>query len=533
MTLPIRFLALAGLTTGCLASVPPAHAQPAAQQPRLVVVITVDQLIPDYFELFGHQLHGGLARIVRQGVYYPGGLQDHAITETAPGHATILSGRSPASTNIVANNLGVPDPGAPLVGARGPGASPARFRGTTLADWMLAVDPDLQVLSVSRKDRGAILPIGRMVAPVFWYAAGSGRFTTSTYYTTALPAWVDAWHARGGLHRFAGHTWNLLLPEAEYPAPDFTPWERGGVGNTFPHQLSTDSLSYFAGIQSMPWMDSLTIDFALEGVKQMGMGRGSRPDLLAIGLSTLDAVGHTWGPESREVHDMVLRLDRWVGWMLDSLEATVGRGRLLVALTADHGVQRFPESAIAAGLPGGRASAREILAELDSVFAARYRTDFNLSADSGLLSGDVPGLAARGVNIDSLSNAVAAKLARIEGVRGTFTPRSLAAAPANDHDAGFWRRVIPHDFPWIAAADLHPNFIWSFSPASTTHGTTNPPDVIVPIAFMGPGIPAVRSDRAARTVDIGPTLAALLGVRPTEPLEGIVLPEVVRSGHRH
>lgn len=533
MTLPIRILALAGLTTGCLASAPPVLAQPAAQQPRLVVVLTVDQLIPDYFEMFGHQLNGGLARITREGVYYPGGLQDHAITETAPGHSTILSGRSPASTNVVANNLGVPDPGAPLVGARGPGASPAKFRGTTLADWMVAANPGVQVFSVSRKDRGAILPIGRMVAPVFWYASGSGRFTTSTYYTHELPPWVDAWHARGGLHRFAGHTWNLLLAESEYTAPDSTPWERGGVNNTFPYQLSTDSLSYFAGIQSMPWMDSLTIDFALEGVKQMGLGRGSRPDLLSVSLSTLDAVGHTWGPESREVHDMVLRLDRWVGWMLDSLEATVGRGRLLVALTSDHGVQRIPESAVAAGLRGGRATVRPILLELDSIFTQRYRTDFNFSTDSGLLFGDVPALAARGVDTDSLSDAVAARLARIEGVRGTFTPRSLAAAPADDHDAGLWRRLVPADFPWLAAADLHPNFIWSTGGTGTTHGTTNPPDVIVPIAFMGSGIPAMRSDRAARTIDIGPTLAALLGVRPTEPVEGIALPEVIRSGHQH
>ncbi len=505
----------------------------AQSDARLVVVITVDQLIPDYFERYGHQLNGGLARIVRQGVYYPGGLQDHAITETAPGHSTVLSGRSPASTNIVANNLGVPDPGAPLVGARGPGASPAKFRGTTLADWMVAADPGVQVFSVSRKDRGAILPIGRMVAPVLWYASGSGVFTTSTYYTPVLPDWVNAWNARGGVKNMAGHIWDLLLPESEYPEADANAWERGGQGNAFPYQLPTDTLALFNVIQTMPWMDSLTMDLALEAVKQMRMGSGPGPDLLAVGLSTTDAIGHGWGPESREMRDNVIRLDRWVGWFLDSLETTVGRGRVLVALTSDHGVQRFPEAARAAGQRAGRATIQPILAELDSVFMTRYRTDFNFSTDSGLLFGDLAGLAARGVDLDSLSRAVAQKMAATDGVRQVFTPATLAAAPADDHGAGLWRRVIPSDFQWIAAADLHPNFIWSFSTTSTTHGTTNPPDVVVPIAFMGPGITAARSARAARTIDIGPTLAALLGIRPTEVVEGIVLPEVVGGGHQH
>lgn len=524
MTRPmlVTLLAAAALAT-------PATAQTDA---RLVVVLTVDQLIPEYFERFGHQMDGGLARIVRQGAYFPQGMQDHAITETAPGHATVLSGRYPASTNIVANNLGVPDPGAPLVGVRGAGASPAKFRGTTLADWMLAADPQVQVLSVSRKDRGAILPIGRMVAPVLWYAPAGGIFTTSTYYTSTLPDWVQAWNARRGAARLAGHTWNLLLPDSAYAEVDAAPWERGGQPNTFPYQLSADTAALFTGLMSMPWMDSLTLDLALEGTARMRLGSGPRPDLLAVSLSTTDAVGHTWGPESREIHDHVLRMDQWVGWFLDSLETTVGRGRLLVALTSDHGVQRYPESVTAAGRRGGRATVRHILAELDSVFTWRYRTDFNFSTDSGLLFGDIAALAARGVNLDSLSEAVARKMAAIDGVKASFSRAALAAAPADQPEARLWRRLIPHDFPWIAAASLEQGFIWSTGTTSTTHGTTNPPDVTVPIAFMGPGIRAGRHERAVSTTDIGPTLAALLGVRPTEAVDGAVLPEVAGPSRR-
>ncbi len=520
MTRP--FLSVVGL----LLLAPAATCQ-APPPPRLVVVLTVDQLIPDYLTRFQHQLNGGLARIARQGAYFPNGMQDHAVTETAPGHATILSGRSPASTGIVANNLGVPDVAYPLVDARGTGASPAKFRGTTLADWMLAADPQLQVLSVSRKDRGAILPIGRMIAPVYWYAASAGIFTTSTWYDRALPAWLTAWNNRGGITRLAGHTWNLLLAEAEYPEPDAVAWERNGAGNTFPYQLPTDSLSLFSGIQSVPWMDSLTMDLALEGVRQMRLGQRARPDLLSVSLSTTDAVGHTWGPESREIHDQILRLDRWLGWFLDSLETSVGRGRLLVALTSDHGIQPYPEGAQAAGRPAGRASMRLPIIELDSALFARTRLDYDLSTDSGLLLGDVAEMRRRGIDPDSVSMALAAKVAGLPGVRQVFTPATLRAAAAEDAEAGFWRRLIPPDFGWLIAASLQPGWMWSTSPTSTTHGTTNPPDVIVPIAFMGAGITARRVERPVRTIDIGPTLAALLGIRPSEPVEGVALAEVV------
>lgn len=497
------------------------------QPPRLVVVITVDQMIPDYVDRFGSQLTGGIARLTRQGLYYPNGLQDHAVTETAPGHSTILSGRSPASTAVVANNLGVADPSTTLVGTRGYGASPARFRGTTLADWMLAADPGLRVLSVSRKDRGAILPIGRMVAPVFWYNSATGSFTTSTWYGRELPEWLTAWNARGGAWRLAGHSWNLLLPESAYPEEDAPAWERRGTSNRFPYQLPSDSTALFSALQSVPWMDSLTMDVALEGVRQMGMGTRPRPDLLAVSLSTTDAVGHTWGPESREIHDQVLRLDRWLGWFLDSLETSVGRGRLLVALTSDHGVQPYPESAAARGLPAGRIPMAPVIARLDSALSFRFQTDFHFDDDSGLLFGDIAELRARGVDVDSLADAVAEEVGGWEGVRRVLTPRALAAAAADDGEAGLWRRLIPQDFQWLVAASLEPNFIWG-SPTSTgtTHGTTNLADLQVPIAFMGAGIPARRSDRAARTVDIGPTLAALLGIRPLEPVEGVILPEV-------
>ena len=172
---------------------PPLGAAP----PHLVVLVTVDQLRGDYLERYRTQWRGGFARLMTRGAVFPGARQAHAISETAPGHATLLSGRNPAHTGIPSNYFGVPDRNSPLVGVNsGNGASPHRFRGSTLVDWLRARNGDSRFLSVSGKDRGAILPIGSSRGPVFWYSAG--RFVTSRFYADTLPTWLSGWNERHG-----------------------------------------------------------------------------------------------------------------------------------------------------------------------------------------------------------------------------------------------------------------------------------------------------------------------------------------------
>src|SRR3989442_487144 len=211
----------------------------APPQPKLLVVITVDQLRPDYLDRYRTQLNGGLAMLVKQGADFTEAYQDHAVTETAPGHSTILSGRWPAHTGIIRNTAGVQDSAAPLIGIAGPGAAPARFRGTELFDWLQAAEPKARALSVSRKDRGAILPIGRARQQVYWYQ--SGFFTTSRYYADSLPLWVREFNGRRIPFRAAASGWTRLLPERAYPEPDSEPYENGGRDVTFPHLLPADS----------------------------------------------------------------------------------------------------------------------------------------------------------------------------------------------------------------------------------------------------------------------------------------------------
>src|SRR3982751_4891005 len=157
----------------------PAQAAPrsSSTRPTLVVFLTVDQMRPDYLDRWAPQLTGGVARLSKQGAVFPNAFQDHGVTETAPGHSVTLSGRFPRSTGIARNSAGVEDPQSPLLTSRDPGASPFRFRGSVLIDWMRSRDPRSRALSVSRKDRGAILPLGRTKQNAFWYATSLGEFT--------------------------------------------------------------------------------------------------------------------------------------------------------------------------------------------------------------------------------------------------------------------------------------------------------------------------------------------------------------------
>src|SRR3712207_2052688 len=274
---------LASLATATVASAQNAPAPRTADPaPRLVVFFTVDQLLPAYFERYGRQLTGGLARLSRNGAFFTNAYQDHAVTETAPGHASTLSGRFPRSTGIVTNALGVGDSQAPIVGGmRGAGASPYRFRGSVLIDWMRMRDARSRALSVSRKDRGAILPIGRAKQQVFWYA--SDRFATSTYYADTLPTWVQRFNARRVPQSYAGRSWTPLLGAGDYAEVDSVQYEgmRPGTDVVFPHVVPADPALAARVFPNYPWMDELTLNLALEGLQEMNLGRGPAPDLLA------------------------------------------------------------------------------------------------------------------------------------------------------------------------------------------------------------------------------------------------------------
>lgn len=508
-----------------------AQQRPAvAEPPRLVVLITVDQLKEDYLDTYAGQLTGGLARLARGGAFFTNAFQDHAITETAPGHASTLSGRFPRSTGIVRNSAGVNDPQSPLVGGPGPGASPFRFRGGTLTDWLRSADPEVRALSVSRKDRGAILPLGRAHQEVYWYST-NGNFVTSTYYADTLPSWVQRFNARHMAQSMAGKQWALLRPASDYAERDSVPAESGGRDFVFPHRLPSDPDSAARFFADYPFMDQLTLDLALDGVRTLRLGAGPHTDVLAVSLSTTDAIGHRYGPDSREIHDQILRLDQMLGVFIDSLYTLRDSTQVVFALTADHGVSPLPE--VRAASPAAAAAAHVSLDSLASAFskslAGRGVGAGALSFEDGILLLNYPAFARARVNADSVVRAFQAAALRNPGVARADLISALATKDTvGDAVTRRWLHMIPRDQPIPLGVTLKPGHVWGRG-AAAQHGQPSDQDAHVPVIFYGPPFQPGRYVTFARVVDIAPTLAWVVGVLPTEPLDGRILRAALRK----
>lgn len=508
--------------------VSPATPPPAPAKPTLVVFITVDQLREDYLDRWKSQFTGGLKRLLDGGAFFTNGHQDHAITETAPGHASLMSGRFPRSTGITRNLAGVNDSRSLLIGSAGLGASPFRFRGTTLTDWLTAADPKTRALSVSYKDRGAILPIGRSKQQVYWYG-GRGDFTTSTWYRDTLPDWINAFNARRLPASYAGKVWDLLLRSSDYAEPDSVPIEASGRGFMFPHRVNANPDTAAMLLPNSPFMDDVTAALALDGVTQLGLGRGPGTDVLAVSLSATDLIGHRYGPDSREIHDQILRLDRIIGGFIDSLYRLRDSTRIIFALTGDHGVQPFPE------LNNGRITPAPLRVDVGpSLVAAQLviqAAGGNLGAvdfESGAFMVARDSIKVKPAVLKAAVDSFVAVARRIPGVLRADRFADLAKANmAKDYIARRWVQMFPPDVPVEAVITLTEGSYWSTYPVAQ-HGTPHMQDTHVPILFYGAPFKPGRYPQFARTVDMGPTLAQVLGVVPTEPLDGRALTAAIR-----
>ena len=526
-----------GVAAGCMQATASAVdnaplAQPTATT-KLVLFITVDQLRGDYPTRFAADLKGGLKRLTQNGAWFTNGFQDHAITETAPGHASTMSGRFPRSTGITSNSIGVVDPNYRLLTGtpNEVGASPFRFQGTTLYDWLVAKDKRAKAFSVSTKDRGAILPIGRARQDVFWYS-NNGSFTTSDYYRNSLPDWVQSFNERQIPFSYVGSAWRLSRDSTTYKEPDDVQYENRGnpSDNVFPHAFYTDNraVSY---VRQTPSMDSITALFALEGLRKTGVGRGPQTDVMAVSFSATDYIGHAYGPDSREAHENIIRLDETLGWFLDSLYRLRDSTTVVIALTGDHGVSPIPELARergeATGDQGLRVSLRPQVAAVRAGLR-KARVDTEAFVYDGELAGiDWVVMKRARLSGDSVLKVFANAAKQVPGVARVDRMTDVREADFGaDPVARRWSHQIPENSGVDLVITLTKYSYWS-STITATHGSPYDMDASVPIVFYGAGVKPGRYTLFARTVDMAPTLAVLVGVRPLEKLDGLVLVDAI------
>jgi len=514
--------------------------------PRLVLLLVVDQLRADRLD---PALPGGLGRLAREGRWYVDAVVGHAHTETCPGHVAAASGRHPGPVGVPGNQYVdarsgklvycVEDeaPDARVHGASH-GRSPRAIAATALGDWLEQADPRTRVFSVSAKDRSAIGMGGQHPDAAYWLERQEARgFTTSAYYRPDLPAWVRSFNGEGGAAGFLAG----LPPTWEHPTgsppngarPDAYAGEIGQLSGTSPHPLAGGDASVtLEQLFVSPFLDDVTLDFARTLVENEDLGRGEQADLLALSLSATDLVGHYYGPESQEARDALVRLDAALGRFLSFLERRVGRGRLLVALTSDHGVLPLPEWLEETGrgtcpVRGGRVDPRGLGAALESILDATFGADtagkgpwlhhadyrVTVSRERAQAAGVTPQQVVERAREMLEAQPVVERVWTAEEITAGSGPEPFATLYRNSHhpERGGDLVVQPRRDCLIAGY------------AGTSHGTPYLDDSAIPLVFFGPGVQPGRVRGRAGLVDLAPSVAAHLGLALPLGLDGRAL----------
>jgi predicted AlkP superfamily pyrophosphatase or phosphodiesterase len=507
-----------------------AAAQP---HPKLIVVIVVDQMRADYLERFAAYENGGLHFFATQGANFLNANYDHMPTETCLGHSVVLSGRNPSHTGIVANewydrasgkmNYCVADPNSPLVGDSGPGVSPRNFIGENFADWIQTSYPGARVFSLSLKDRAAITLGGHRPQGVFWFSHDSGNFISSRYCAQQLPAWVNEFNRKHMIDSYAGKQWTPIL---DVSSPAYHTHE---VAGQFPHRmLDKADPALYEAVYSSPFGDELLEILAEAAIKanHLGENTSGAPDLLAIGFSSNDSVGHAFGPDSPEIADEQIRLDRTIGHLIETVSARIGSQNILWVLSADHGAEPTPEAEreldhnqSARRIPFSDAQS-SIETQLNAIFKIKGPMHWFAGQTDSMLYFDKAELARHNISVSAASKALATQVHGVPGIDRFYDTPHLDSVP------GWIGRCLRNSaFPERSGDVYYLTSQWtlfSSKPNGTSHGYPWPYDTHVPIVFAGWHIGPQRIPAEIQVVDLAPTLADLTGAQipPSERIDG-------------
>ncbi len=526
----------------------------AAERPRLVLFITVDQLRGDmpirYADRFGE---GGFRYLMEKGIHYRNAHYRHSNTFTAVGHATLATGGNTPEHGIAGNEwydrekgvevYGVEDLNCTVLGAEGEaaaGRSPRNLTSSTFGDELIAATAGAsRVFGVSIKDRGATLMAGHL-GKAFWYDPDSGRFVTSSYYYDTYPGWVDAWNAAKHADAWVGGAWSLMRPLEEYvyAAADARPGERPykSQGNTFPHPMpEAAGKDYYGMLRFTPMGDVLTLQFARDLMREERLGQGEHTDVLTISLSATDYIGHAFGPNSLEAEDNILQLDRGIEDFFADVDAQVGLEKTLVVLSSDHGMDEIPEFTRHLGCDAGRHVPEDFIAGANAALKARFNVtdDLVLTFKNPSLYLDEARVHALGLDLEAVESALAEAIVAMPGFAHAVTRSNLMAGRVPD--TALMGRVTRAFHPRRSGNVLlvqSPS--WYLYPEAqkfaAMHGSPYSYDTYVPIFFAGPGIPRAAIQRPVAPEDIASTITACLGIKPPSGNMGNPLLEVVGSG---
>lgn len=515
------------------------------QRPKLVVGIVVDQMRWDFLYKYHHQYGtGGFKRLLSQGFSAENCMIPYAPTYTAPGHACIYTGSVPAIHGIAGNNWFNTETGKNLyctedasvktVGSSSNAGkmSPANMWVTSIADELrISNNNKSKVIGIALKDRGAILPAGHSANAAYWYDAG--KWITSTHYMNELPAWVQQYNDKDKVAKWMKKDWEKL-PGVNYElsTADNKPYEntiRGDQSVTFPHKLSAiaDKDKYEA-FRTTPYANTFTFDFAKLAVDKEQLGKSAYTDFLAVSISSTDYIGHAFGPNSVEIQDCYLRLDKDIADFLTYLDTKAGKGNYTVFVSADHGVAHIPgylnENKIPAGTFNDEDMAKEINGLCDSLFGIKKVVNSLMNYQVYLNYDEIK---KKGKDAEAISETIIQLLQQKSYIVQAFLLNELMettlAEPQKTMLANGYNAKRSGDIQFV----LKPAYFDGIN-KGTTHGLWNPYDAHIPCLFFGWGIKPGKIHRETYMTDIAPTLAALLKIQMPNGCVGKVVVEALK-----
>ncbi|MFA6455742.1 MAG: alkaline phosphatase family protein [Bacteroidota bacterium] len=524
----------------CCVSLFATAAPPAS---KLVVFISVDQMRPEYFERYGYLFQGGLKKLYSEGIVYTNADLNYASSETGPGHATLGTGCYPAKNGIIGNDwidpdtkktvYCVEDSTAQTVDGYGGGYSARNLVIPTIGDWLKADSRKSKVISISSKDRAAILMGGHRADYVFWYGKKAGGMVSSDYYMKTLPVWAKEFNASDWIQKNVPDVWTKLLPAAEYEKfgpDDFAAEDPWNGSTTFPHIFTPGKK--VEQMMGTPYGDYFLVDFALAAVAGEKLGQRGVTDVLCVSFSNCDYVGHGFGPDSHEILDLLVNLDRGLAKFFETLDRTVGKGNYIVGLSADHAVCPLPEYNVQFRNKDAKRYlyGTEIKPRLDSL-SSLLKYELNTSEDVIIKNSFINYTLAVKDGWDSvqLESEITKGLRGMDAFVDVYFRHELLSSTASSKPymqkyRNSYYAPRGEDFQYR----IRENCIIASRPTGTTHGSPYRYDTHVPLIFWWNGAPSRTIDREVHSADAAPTLAKFAGFRIPNNLDGVPLKEVSR-----
>jgi predicted AlkP superfamily pyrophosphatase or phosphodiesterase len=517
-----------------------------ARPPKLTLFISVDSLGSDVFQRNRSRFKYGFARLLNEGAYFPVAKYEVAECVTGAGHATLTTGAWPWRHGVVGNRFynratGKVEPifaddKHPILDAPlgNDDVSPANLLAETLSDHLRA-STALKGKSVviSGKGRSAVPMAGRL-GDAWWFHEQVGRFVTGTWYRKEAPAWVKAFNDKKLPDTYQGKRWELVGAPKDYVGDDDRPFESDwyGMGRTFPHPLNgglpSPGPAAYSALASSPMMSEVVVEFAKAALEGEQLGRDDVPDLLSISFSSLDRTYHLYGPMSWETQDSLVRLDKALGDLLAAAEkAAGGKQNLVVVLSADHGGANIPEEWAAVGLDGVRVAPDTIKKGLNEELEKKFgAANLLVAIDEVDLYLDPKVLEAKKLDGQAVRRAAAAWLGRQPDIQFAVARDDLDTLDRSGVAVG-----LRHSFHPDRSGDvlmvMKPFHVLESEARGTSHGTPWSYDAEVPLFLLGRGVKSGVYGTTVRTIDIAPTVSALMEMGSPAMNEGVVLSEAL------